>query len=184
MSPASTRKPGRSRLSVFAATVLIVVVALSGCSNAPAAIESATADRLQSSVLDVTSAAANGDYETALALLSAVEADLRTAASAGQVTAERSAEIQTAITAVNSDLLAAVEASVPEPTPTPSPTATPSSTPSESESESPTESPSPTPSPTPTPEEDDDDGNKGKNDEKECKPNDDDDGDGVCNDDA
>lgn len=173
MSSASTHKANRSRLTVFAATALIVVGALSACSNAPAAIESATADRLQSSVLDVTSAAANGDYETALALLSAVEADLRTAASAGQITAERSAEIQTAITAVNSDLLAATEASVPEPTPTPS--ATPSPTPSESES------PSPTPSPTPTSDDDDDDGNKGKNDEKECKPNDDDDGDGICN---
>ncbi|TFD48873.1 hypothetical protein E3T55_12540 [Cryobacterium frigoriphilum] len=166
----------RSRLTLFAATALIVVGALSGCSNAPAALESATADRLQSSVLDVTSAAATGDYETALSLLTAVEADLRTAASAGQVTAERSAEIQAAITAVNADLLAAVEASVPVPASTPSPSPTPTPTPSES--------PSPTPSPTPTSDDDDDDDDddKGKNDEKECKPNDDKDGDGICDD--
>ncbi|MFC5929038.1 hypothetical protein D6T64_03415 [Cryobacterium melibiosiphilum] len=169
----------RSRLTLFAATALIVLGTLSGCSNAPAALEPATADRLQASVLDVTSAAAAGDYETALSLLSAVEADLRTSASAGQITAERSAEIQAAITVVNADLLAAVEASVPEPVPTRSATATPTPTPTPT----PSESPSPTPSPTPTSDDDDeDDDNKGKNDDKECKPNDDDDKDGICND--
>ena len=154
------------------AVAVLVVAALSGCSNAPAALEPATADRLQSSVLDVTSAAAAGDYDTALSLLSAVEADLRTAASAGPITPERSAEIQAAITAVNSDLLAAVDASVPAPAPTRTPTSAPT----------PSESPSPTPSPTPTSDEDDKDGNKGKNDDKGCKPNDDDDQDGICND--
>lgn len=173
MSAVISRTPRRSRLTIVAATALIVLGALSGCSTAPPALEPATADRLQASVLDVTSAAATGDYETALSLLSAVEADLRTAASAGQITAERSAEIQAAITAVNSDLLAAVEASIPEPAPTPSPSATPTPAPTPSES----------PSPTPTPDDDDkeDEEDKGKNDEKECKPNDDKDGDGICN---
>lgn len=180
-----TRRGPRGRLMLGAVTMVLAVGVLSACSGAPVSVQAATASSLQASVLDISTAAASGDFDTALGLLTAVEADLRTAAAAGQVSPERSAQIQSAISAVNSDLLAAIADAEPEPTATRTPSPTP--TPDRSE----------TPTPTPTPTEDDEDeepGNSGNSDnsdkdDKSDKDNKDsacdadEDDDGICDED-
>ena len=119
----------RARSTTFARTALAVVilsVALSGCASAPDALAQATADRLQAGVRSVTAAASAGDFASAQSALDSLQADLLDAASAGDVTGSRSAEIQSAINLVGADLdaasAAAIEAAKPTPTPTPTPT--------------------------------------------------------------
>lgn len=108
----------RSRFTIAGAALLLVGATLSGCSSS-ADLQQATAAQLQSGVLDVTTAAAAGDYASAQSALDALQADLLAAAAAGQVTAARSAEIQSAINLVSDDLASATVASTPTPTPTP-----------------------------------------------------------------
>ena len=115
----------RSRFMLMAAGLLLAVAALTGCSGAQVDLQESTAGLLQSGVLEVTTAAAAGDYETAQSALNALQAHVLTAAAAGQVTAARSAEIQSAINLVQADLAAAIVASTPTPTPTPTPTTDP-----------------------------------------------------------
>lgn len=118
-----------ARRSTFARAAIAVVVlsaALSGCAGTPDDLAPATADRLQDGVRSVTAAASAGDFASAQAALDSLQADLLDAASAGDVTGSRSAEIQSAINLVGADLdaasEAAIEAAKPTPTPTPTPT--------------------------------------------------------------
>lgn len=116
----------RSTFARAAITVVILSVTMSGCASTPDALEQATADQLQAGVRSVTTAASSGDFESAQAALDSLQADLLAAASAGDVTGSRSAEIQSAINLVGADLdaasAAAIEAAKPTPTPTPTPT--------------------------------------------------------------
>lgn len=116
-----------ARLTIALATVLLVAAALTGCSTTPPELEQTTAAQLQAGVQEVTNDAAAADFEGARSALIAVQADLLTAAAAGQVTAARSAQIQSALNLVSADLDAAIIDSAPEPTmtPTPSPSADP-----------------------------------------------------------
>ena len=116
----------RSRLTARVAAVLLVAATLTACSGPAPELATPTAERLQSGVLGVTTAAAAGDFAGAQSALTAVQADLLAAAAAGQVSAARSAEIQSAINLVTGDLAAAIEASIPTPTPTPTDDNTPS----------------------------------------------------------
>jgi hypothetical protein len=100
-------------------TAFLLLGALTGCAGGPADLASSTANRLQSEVLEVTTKAASGDFPGAQSSLSALQADLLTAAAAGQVSAERSAKIQSAINLVGADLAAAIAASTPAPAPAP-----------------------------------------------------------------
>ena len=109
----------RSRLSAGVVAALLVAAALTACSSASPDLATPTADKLQSGVLAVSTAAAAGDFSGAQSALTAVQADLLTAAAAGQVSAARSAEIQSAINLVTGDLADAIEAGRPTPTPTP-----------------------------------------------------------------
>lgn len=114
----------RSRVTVAAAALALVTATLSGCSGAPADLQQTTAAQLQSGVHDVTAAAAAGDYPSARSALDVLQAELLAAAAAGQVTATRSAEIQSAINLVTADLTSAIEAATPTPSPAPIPVPT------------------------------------------------------------
>ena len=52
----------RSRFMLMAAGLLLAVAALTGCSGAQVDLQESTAGILQSGVLEVTTAAAAGDY--------------------------------------------------------------------------------------------------------------------------
>ncbi|TFD43295.1 hypothetical protein E3T33_10755 [Cryobacterium sp. TMT1-2-1] len=132
----------RSRSVALAATLLIAAVALTGCSDSSPDLKPGAASQLQDGVLSVSTAAAAGDFAAAQTALAVVQADVLAATKAGDVTADRSAEIQAAIKLVSSDLAAAIAASTP--TPTPEPEAT--------EEPAPSPEPTTTPAPTPTPE--------------------------------
>ncbi|MDJ0323059.1 hypothetical protein QMG61_04685 [Cryobacterium sp. PH31-AA6] len=110
-----------SRLATRVATALLVVAALTACSGPAPELAPPTAEKLQSGVLGVTTAAAAGDFAEAQSALTAVQADLLTAAASGQVSAARSAKIQSAINLVTADLADAIEAATPTPTATPTP---------------------------------------------------------------
>ncbi|MFO7689041.1 MAG: hypothetical protein R6W83_00545, partial [Cryobacterium sp.] len=58
------RRGLRGRLLAGAATMVVAVGALSACSGAPVSVQATTAASLQSSVLDISTAAAGGDLET------------------------------------------------------------------------------------------------------------------------
>jgi len=100
----------RRRFRLALVSLALSALALSGCAGAPVPLQPATAEQLQSAVLEVTTAAAEGDLTGAQALLTSLEASLRTAAAGGQVTPERSAEIQAAINLVGTDLATAIDA--------------------------------------------------------------------------
>lgn len=102
-----------------AVAAVILALTLSGCASEPPALDQSAAGRLQTGVLSVTTAVSAGDYADAQAALDALQADLLAAASAGDVSGERSARIQSAIDRVGADLDAAIEAARPTPTPTP-----------------------------------------------------------------
>jgi colicin import membrane protein len=83
---------------------------LTACAAEPIDLQSATAEQLQAEMLDITEAAAAGDFADAQSLLADMQANLRTATAARQVSAERSASIQSGINLVNADLTEEIEA--------------------------------------------------------------------------
>ena len=135
----------RTRTVLLAATLLIAGSALTGCSGGEAELKAAAAKQLQSGVLSVTTAAADGDFATAQSALANVQADVLEAAAAGEVTSDRSTEIQAAIKLVAADLAAAIAKEKPTPTEAPEPTDEPAP------SEEPTVEPEPEPEPTTEP---------------------------------
>lgn len=92
----------RRRLAVAVAVALSLSMALSGC--APARYDSATAGELQSAVLDVTRAAADGDWAEASTGLDRVVAEAQQAAGAGRIGVDRLRSILAAVAAVRPDL--------------------------------------------------------------------------------
>ena len=100
----------RNRLTVAVAAGLLLLLPLAGCAAEPVQLEASTAQNLQAAMLDVTEAAAAGDFTDAQSLLTDMQADLHAAAAAGQVSAERSSSIQTAINLVSNDLTVEIEA--------------------------------------------------------------------------
>jgi colicin import membrane protein len=100
----------RNRLTVAVAAGLILVLPLAGCAAEPVQLEASTAQNLQAAMLDITEAAAAGDFTDAQSLLTTMQADLHAAAAAGQVSAERSSSIQSAINLVSDDLTVEIEA--------------------------------------------------------------------------
>lgn len=100
------------------AVPLVVVALLGGCAGPAADLDASTGRDLQSRVLVVANAAADGDTAGALAALDALEAQLAAAEAAGTVSATRAADIRAAIALVRADLSPAVE--TPAPTPEPS----------------------------------------------------------------
>lgn len=100
------------------AAPLVVVALLGGCAGPAADLDASTGRDLQSRVLVVANAAADGDTAGALAALDALEAQLAAAEAAGTVSATRAADIRAAIALVRADLSPAVE--TPAPTPEPS----------------------------------------------------------------
>jgi hypothetical protein len=103
-------------LRLLAAPVVVVAL-LSGCAGPAADLDASTGRDLQSRVLVVANAAADGDTAGALAALDALEAQLAAAEAAGTVSATRAADIRAAIARVRVDLAPTVET----PTPTPEP---------------------------------------------------------------
>ena len=103
-------------LRLLAAPVIVVAL-LSGCTGPAADLDASTGRDLQSRVLVVANAAADGDTAGALTALDALEAQLAAAEAAGTVSATRAADIRAAIALVRADLSPAVET----PTPTPEP---------------------------------------------------------------
>lgn len=105
-----------SRLAVVVAAALSLSVVLSGC--APAPYDSATARELQSDVLDVSRAAADGDWAATSAGLDHVVAAAQQAADAGRIGTDRLESILAAVAAIRADLR--TERTV-SPSPAPSP---------------------------------------------------------------
>ena len=142
----------RARSAALAATFLIVSAALTGCAGGEPQLTASAAEQLQSGVLAVTTAAADGDFTTAKSALATVQADVVAAAGAGDVTKERASEIQAAIKLVATDLDAAIAKGTPTPTkaPEPTPEPTPSAEPTTEPTPEPTEEPAPDPEPVPT----------------------------------
>jgi hypothetical protein len=103
-------------LRLLAAPVVLVAL-LSGCAGPATDLDASTGRDLQSRVLVVAYAAADGDTAGALAALDALEAQLAAAEVAGTVSATRAADIRAAIARVRVDLAPTVET----PTPTPEP---------------------------------------------------------------
>jgi len=110
------RRYGAARAVVVLCAVA-VVTALSGCAPSEPELDSAVSSALQTTVADVTQAAADGDPEGALAALDTLEAQLKEDTASGAISADRSAQIQASIDLVRADLIAAL----PEPSPTPTP---------------------------------------------------------------
>ena len=100
----------RNRLTVAVAAGLLLLLPLAGCAAEQVQLEASTAQNLQAAMLDVTEAAAAGDFTDAQSLLTDMQATLHAAAAAGQVSAERSSSIQTAIDLVSADLTVEIEA--------------------------------------------------------------------------
>ncbi|MBG6215376.1 MAG: hypothetical protein LH475_11150 [Cryobacterium sp.] len=99
----------RNRLTVTVSGLLLLLP-LAGCAAEPVDLHASTAKNLQAAMLDITEAAAAGDFGDAQSLLTHMQANLRTAAAAGQVSAERSASIQSAINLVSADLTVEIDA--------------------------------------------------------------------------
>lgn len=104
------------RPAVVAAVALSLSLALSGCATAK--YDPASAAELQSDVLDVSRAAADGDWAQASAGLDRVVAEAQRAADAGRIGTDRLNSILAAVAAVRADLRAETSVSPP---PTPSP---------------------------------------------------------------
>ena len=100
----------RSPLSLAVAALLLLPLA--GCTAAPVDLHATTAEQLQTEILAISEASAAGDFADAQSLLTAMQANLRTAAASGQVSAERSASIQSAINLVQGDLTVEIDAAV------------------------------------------------------------------------
>lgn len=121
VSRSGARRLARNRFAVSgaAALALAATVLLSGC--APSDPSDAATARLDASVVQTADRAASGDYAGAAASLDVLQTRLAEYVEAGDVTADRSAEIQAAIDAVRADLAALIAAQT---TPTPEPTET------------------------------------------------------------
>lgn len=100
----------RKRLPLALALAVGLLLPLSGCTADPVDLQAATAENLQTEILAITEASAAGDFSTAQTLLTAMQANLRTAAASGQVSGERSASIQSAINLVQGDLTVEIDA--------------------------------------------------------------------------
>lgn len=100
---------------------VVVSVALAGCApSTPAPDDSVTA-QLEQTVLDVTVAVDESNWDDAAAGLDALEAQIDTALASGGLTTERAAEIRAAIELVRADIAAGIDDQEPEPTETPEP---------------------------------------------------------------
>jgi hypothetical protein len=105
----------RRQLAVVVTVASCLSVTLSGCASAP--YDPATAGELQSDVLDVSRAAADGDWAGVSAGLDRVVAEAQQAADAGRIGVDRLESIFAAVAAVRADLRAGSTVSSP---PTPS----------------------------------------------------------------
>lgn len=112
------------RLASLVATVALAAV-LAGCAAVPQPLSRQASTDLQAGVVAVAESAASGDQTSALARLDELQQSLAEAVTAGDVTAERAASIQSAIDLVRADLQPAPAPSVePVPQPTADPTVT------------------------------------------------------------
>ncbi|WP_439594302.1 hypothetical protein [Microbacterium sp.] len=100
--------------------LLVVALSLSACSSAPAGPDVDTAEAWQTRVVAIAELAAAGDPASGLQELAALEAEALSAREAGEISAERAAQIQEAIVLVRADLEAA--ATTPTPVVTTEPT--------------------------------------------------------------
>ncbi|WP_457966215.1 hypothetical protein M1E17_06320 [Arthrobacter sp. D1-29] len=98
------------RLAAPIAAALLLTAALAGCGPADPDLEREAARTLQERVLSLTQAAAASDHTTALKTLDTLESDLAAAVTSGQVSEDRRRTIMTAITAVRADLASAAAA--------------------------------------------------------------------------
>ena len=96
---------------------------LVGCASGAPDIAATTSSELQAAVQDIGTAAAAGRYAAAVTLLDGLQSRLDQALAAGQVRADREAQIQAAINRVRGDLGALVAAPAPIPMSSASPTA-------------------------------------------------------------
>lgn len=106
------------RATLLTASVLAIALTVAGCASTQTGISDQLSRTWQAQIADVAEGAAAGDAPAALTQLNALQADIRQAAQAGEITDARAAAIQTAIDLVRADLdaLAAVT-DVPEPQP-------------------------------------------------------------------
>ena len=106
---------------------LLLVIALSttlvGCTPSPPAPDDAVASQLEQTVLAVTVAVAEEDWEKAAADLEVLEGQVDTALENGGISVERAAEIRSAIALVLVDIAAGIAEQAPDvdPTETPEP---------------------------------------------------------------
>mgnify|MGYP003649960988 FL=1 len=108
---------GLPRSIVAAGAALVLVLSLNACAPGSSEFDTDAASLLQSSVADVTDAAAAGDPAAALVALDVLQEQLNENTSTGAIGAERSARIQASLDLVRADLTAAL----PDPTPTADP---------------------------------------------------------------
>lgn len=87
----------------MAAAALAVTLALSGCAG-QSAYPAAVADRLQDTVLQVTTYASSGNIDAALAALDELERRLEAAHASGQISDARYRDVQAAIERVRAQL--------------------------------------------------------------------------------
>jgi len=106
----------RRRLAVVVVVALCLPITLAGCAST--GYDPASAAKLQSDVLDVSKAAADGDWSKASAGLDRVVAEAQQDADAGRIGIDRLNSILAAVAAVRADLRAET-ASSPSPTPSP-----------------------------------------------------------------
>lgn len=115
-----TSRRTRRAIAVFLAAIL-----LAGCAGAPE-LDQAAAGNFQSRVATAKQLTAQQDFAGALAELGQLERDVQAAADQGDVSPERRARIESAISKVRADLEAAVVAAEPAPAPaTPAPVPSP-----------------------------------------------------------
>ena len=98
----------RKRLTLAVAIGLFLP--LTGCTAEQVDLQAATAEKLQTEILAISEASAAGDFANAQSLLTTMQANLRTAAASGEVSAERSTSIQAAINLVRDDLTVEIDA--------------------------------------------------------------------------
>jgi predicted small secreted protein len=111
------------------AAALAAALLLSGCSAAQPGIGAGTATGLQQEVQHIAGLAAAHRYPEALTAATTLRSDLGAAVETGRVPASRAADIRSALTAVEADLRTAARTARPSPSATPTPTATPTATP-------------------------------------------------------
>lgn len=83
--------------------VLVVALVLGGCATTPQ-YDSEVATALQTQVAEITTASADGDWDTALTRVQALEADARDAHARGEISVERLDSILAAIELVRQSL--------------------------------------------------------------------------------